>query len=60
MCKYEQEKMFDLRYDRYARCRHGELHMTTIYKKGSSSLHDFGPVKLELLEISLEEEQLNR
>ena len=60
MYKYGQKKMFDLRYDRYARCRHGELHMTTIYKGGSSSLHDFGSVELELLKISLKEEQLNR
>ena len=60
MCKYEQEKMFDLKYNRYARCRHDELHMITIYKRSSSSLHDFDSMKLELLKISLKEEQFNR
>ena len=60
MYKYRQEKMFDLKYNRYAKCRHSELHMTTIYKRGSSSLYGFNSIELELLKISLKEEQLNR
>ena len=52
--------MFNLKYDRYARCRHDELHMITIYKENLSSLHDFDSIKLEFLKISLKEKQFNR
>ena len=60
MCEYEQKKIFDLRYDRYARCKHDKLHMITIYKENSSSLHNFDSIKFKLLKISLKEKQLNR
>ena len=60
MCEYKQKKMFDLKYDCYARCRHDELHMITIYKKNSSSLHDFDSIKLKLLKILLKKKQFNR
>ena len=36
-----------------------KLYMTAVYKRGSSSLHGFGPVRLGALELLLEEEQLN-
>ena len=60
ICEYKQKKMFDLKYDRYARCRHDELHMITIYKKSLSSLHDFDLIKFKLLKILLKEKQFNR
>ena len=59
VCKYEQKKMFNLKYNRYVRCRHEELHMITIYKDSLSSLHDFDSMKLEFLKISLKEKQFN-
>ena len=53
ICKYEQKKMFDLKYECYARCKHDKLYMITIYKKSLSSLYDFNSMKLKLLKISL-------
>ena len=37
-----------------------KLHMITIYKKSSSSLHDINSIKLEFLKLSLKEKQLYR